>query len=139
VRLVLITIPGVPRGKGRPRFVRATGRTYTPEQTASYEGVIRHEASLEMRGEPPMEGPLAIAVTAVVAMPKRFGKKHRQAVEAGQLWPTTRPDADNYLKTACDALNGIVYRDDSQLVRMEAVKCYGAAPRLSITVRGMTT
>jgi len=31
-------------------------------------------------------------------------------------------------------MNSIVYRDDSQLVRMEASKCYGTSPRLSITV-----
>jgi len=35
-------------------------------------------------------------------------------------------------------MNSIVYRDDSQLVRMEASKCYGVSPRLSITVTGMS-
>lgn len=131
---LILTILGVPRGKGRPRFVRASGRTYTPEQTASYEAVIRHEAALEMRGAEPVEGPLAIAVTAVLPIPASWSRKRREAALAGQEWPTGRPDADNYLKAAADALNAIVYRDDSQLVRMEAAKCYGTSPRLSITV-----
>ena len=131
---LILTIPGVPRGKGRPRFVKATGRAYTPADTLSYEGVIRHEAALEMRGEPPIDGPLSIAVTAVLPIPASWSRKKREAAIAGALWPTGRPDADNYLKAACDALNSIVYRDDSQLVRMEASKCYGVSPRLSITV-----
>ena len=127
----------MPRGKGRPRFVKASGRTYTPEQTASYEAVIRHEAALEMRGAEPVEGPLAIAVTAVLPIPASWSRKKREAAIAGDVWPVGRPDADNFLKAACDALNAIVYRDDSQLVRMEATKCYGVAPRLSITVTGV--
>ena len=135
---LILTIPGVPRGKGRPRFVKATGRAYTPADTLSYEGVIRHEATLEMRGEPPLDGPLAIAVTAVLPIPASWSRKKREAAIAGALWPTGRPDADNYLKAACDALNSIVYRDDSQLVRMEATKCYGVTPRMSITVTGMS-
>jgi len=135
---LILTIPGVPRGKGRPRFVKATGRAYTPADTLSYEGVIRHEAALEMRGEPPIDGPLSIAVTAVLPIPASWSRKKREAAIAGALWPTGRPDADNYLKAACDALNSIVYRDDSQLVRMEASKCYGVSPRLSITVTGMS-
>ena len=131
---LILTIPGVPRGKGRPRFVKATGRAYTPADTLSYEGVIRHEAALEMRGEPPLDRPLAIAVTAVLPIPASWSRKKREAALAGDVWPTGRPDADNYLKAAADALNSIVYRDDSQLVRMEASKCYGTSPRLSITV-----
>lgn len=134
---LILTIPGVPRGKGRPRFVKATGRAYTPADTLSYEGVIRHEAALEMRGEPPIDGPLSIAVTAVLPIPASWSRKKREAAIAGTLWPTGRPDADNYLKAAADALNSIVYRDDSQLVRMEATKCYGVTPRLSITVTGI--
>ena len=134
---LILTILGVPRGKGRPRFVRASGRTYTPEQTASYEAVIRDEAALEMRGAEPVEGPLAIAVTAVLPIPPSWSRKKREAAIAGDVWPVGRPDADNFLKAACDALNAIVYRDDSQLVRMEATKCYGVAPRLSITVTGV--
>lgn len=131
---LVLTIPGVPRGKGRPRFVRASGRTYTPEQTASYEAVIRYEAALVMRGEPPMDGPLALSVVAVLPVPTSWSRRKRDAAVAGAVWPTSRPDLDNYVKAACDALNAIVYRDDSQIVRMEAIKKYGDAPCLSIMV-----
>jgi hypothetical protein len=81
---LILTIPGVPRGKGRPRFVKASGRTYTPEQTASYEAVIRHEAALEMRGAEPVEGPLAIAVTAVLPIPASWSRKRREAAIGGR-------------------------------------------------------
>jgi Holliday junction resolvase RusA-like endonuclease len=38
--------------------------------------------------------------------------------------PTTRPDIDNYAKLVLDALNGFVWADDSQVVKIEAVKRY---------------
>ena len=38
---VKIVIPGKPTPKGRPRFSRKTGRTYTPSDTGRYEKLVR--------------------------------------------------------------------------------------------------
>ena len=50
---IKITLPGEPRGKGRPRF--GNGRTYTPDATRRYEDALRKVASEEARGRRPME------------------------------------------------------------------------------------
>jgi Holliday junction resolvase RusA-like endonuclease len=53
--------------------------------------------------------------------------------------PTTRPDLDNYVKGALDAINGIVVNNDSQLVEIEAHKRYGIDPNLVLTVASTYT
>ena len=55
------------------------------------------------------------------------------AIEAGAIRPVTRPDLDNYIKVL-DGLNGIVWRDDSQIVRLNSVKAYSERPRLVVSV-----
>ena len=39
-------------------------------------------------------------------------------------WQTSKPDADNYAKLILDALNGVLWRDDAQVVRLFAEKVY---------------
>jgi Holliday junction resolvase RusA-like endonuclease len=46
--------------------------------------------------------------------------------------PLTRPDIDNYCKAPLDALNGIVWRDDSQVVELTVSKFYSSRPRLEL-------
>lgn len=41
-----------------------------------------------------------------------------------RVFMTARPDIDNYLKALFDAFNGIVYKDDSQIVQLKASKEY---------------
>ena len=48
--------------------------------------------------------------------------------------PLKKPDADNILKVVADALNGIAYQDDKQIVLAEARKAYSEMEGLYITV-----
>ncbi len=48
--------------------------------------------------------------------------------------PTTRPDLDNLIKAVKDALNGVLWRDDSQIIELEAKKVYDNPPGVDITV-----
>lgn len=53
---------------------------------------------------------------------------------SGLLAPATRPDFDNCSKMV-DALNGIVWIDDAQVVTAVIHKRYSDQPRLVIDVR----
>ena len=58
--MIVIDLPGLPRGKGRPRFSTRNGfaRAHTDPQTASYEGALRLAASVAMVGLlEPLAGP----------------------------------------------------------------------------------
>jgi Holliday junction resolvase RusA-like endonuclease len=122
-------------GKGRPRFVRATGRTYTPAKTANYEAILAAAGIDAMihEGWHPLAGPLEVRVTAFMPIPRSWSRKKQQAALEGAIRPG-KPDADNILKTL-DALNNIVWRDDAQIAEARVSKLYDAQPRLEIEVQ----
>lgn len=128
-----IWLAGPVRGKGRPRFVRATGRTYTPPETVSYEAALRIAAQLAMDGRPPFAGQVEITMVARFEVPKAFSRLKRQQALDGVLRPTRKPDLDNIAKLA-DALNGVVWLDDRQITDATLLKRYSAEPGLLITV-----
>jgi Holliday junction resolvase RusA-like endonuclease len=120
---IVFTIPGVARGKQRPRATRQ-GRVYTPAQTKNAEAFIRLLATQAMKGGEPLDGPIEATFMVSVEIPKSFSKqKHKDALE-GRLYPTSKPDLDNIVKLLADALNGIVYKDDKQIVDMFVNKVY---------------
>jgi Holliday junction resolvase RusA-like endonuclease len=132
-KLIQIELAGVPVGKGRPRFVRATGRAYTPDKTRRYESDLRLAAQDAMVGRDPLDGPVGVSIFAYMPVPESWSRKKRDQALLSIIRPVTKPDADNLLK-ACDALNGVVFRDDKQIVSAHIVKEYSAKPRLTILV-----
>lgn len=133
--MIRIELHGPIRGKGRPRFVRATGRTYTPKETASYENLLAWTAQQSMGTRDPIVAgvPVAVAVEAVFAVPASWGARKRSQALEGLFWPTKKPDADNILKML-DALNGIVWHDDAQIVACTLTKRFGGFDHLVIEV-----
>lgn len=139
--MLVIRVPGEPRGKGRPRFTRhGGGRAFTDAKTLNYEAVVRLYADQARKdaGHPLIaEGGIEVTVEAVFSMPKTMTKRNRQLVAEGLLRPTRRPDADNVLKIL-DALNGVIWKDDAQLTEVIFRKLYGDEPELRIAVQPMS-
>jgi Holliday junction resolvase RusA-like endonuclease len=131
--MIIIELLGEPKGKGRPRFARRTGHAYTPQKTASYEACLRHEAALAMAGQPPIEGAVCVQMSAYFSIPQSWSTKKRDAALAGTIRPAKRPDLDNICKML-DALNGVVWRDDAQIVQGLIEKHYSDRPRLRVEV-----
>lgn len=129
-------LPGHPRGKGRARSFRVGNfvRHYTPAETRSYEGMIRLAAEKAMAGRPPIDRPVIVMMAAVFDIPKSFSKKRRAAALEGGEFPAKKPDLDNILKALTDAMNGVVVKDDCQIVSVRSSKVYGPAPLVSVTV-----
>lgn len=126
-----ITVKGAPRGKGRPRFTK-DGHAYTDEKTRAYEKKIRDAWQSEYK-ESPLEMPLDVYVLAYYPIPKSWSKVRQKEAEAGLIRPTVKPDADNILKMV-DALNGVAWIDDKQIVAMSCKKHYSTEPRLIIDI-----
>jgi Holliday junction resolvase RusA-like endonuclease len=133
---VVIELVGEPRGKGRPRFARRTGHVFTPQRTASYEAMLRHEAALVMATRPPLKGTLRVQVSAYFGVPQSWSAKKRTAALAGTIRPAKRPDLDNVAKML-DAFNGVVWIDDAQIVSGLIEKHYSDRPRLRVEVSGL--
>ena len=52
----------------------------------------------------------------------------------GEILPLKKPDMDNIVKVVADALNGVAYQDDKQVILVSAKKAYSAMEGLDITV-----
>ena len=132
-----IVIPGEPVGKQRPRVVRNGGvtRTYTPEKTASYENLVKVEYERQAHGEHyPSGTPVSMKITACFALNKGDSKRKRDYKLRGVIRPTKKPDIDNVIKVIADALNGLAYDDDSQIVTAKVYKVFGETPSVTVTI-----
>lgn len=135
--LVTIVLDGPPRGKGRPRSrVTNSGfaQVYTDEKTVKYESQLRYAAMQEMAGKVPTGLPVCLTMTVRFAVPASWSRKKTAAALLGHVQPTVKPDADNTLKLT-DALNGIVWQDDKQVVDARVRKVYAEIPGLMIEVK----
>jgi len=131
-----ITILGEPVAQGRPRISTQGGfaRAYDPAKSRDYKDYIRLAASQQMNGQAPLQGALSLSVRVYRATPKSMSAKKAKQAEAGQVRPTTKPDVSNYIKGREDALNGIVWQDDSQIVSYHEPfgKWYSYRPRIEV-------
>lgn len=130
--MIELMIPGKPMGKQRPRVMR-NGITYTPKETVNYETLIKQ--LFAVGGHVGIfEGPLKMRVKAYFEISKSTPKKNIPLMIQGQIRPTKKPDMDNIIKIIADALNGIAYHDDSQIVQAYVEKFYDIKPRAEIQI-----
>ena len=114
--MIRFTIPGPAVPKGRPRVTR-TGHAYTPQRTKAYAEKVQWIAKA-FAPKTPLSGPVSVRI-----------------VEYRKGTPDARPDIDNALKNLLDAMNGLIWQDDSQVVRLFAEKRYDPkSPRVEVEV-----
>lgn len=132
------TVYGEPVGKGRPKFSTINGHAaaYTPKKTVNYENLVRLTYQEAFGHKNPFEKDvqLKVRIRAYFQIPKSASKKKRQQMLDREIRPTKKPDTDNVAKSICDALNGIAYYDDSQVVTLEVNKYYSDEPRALIEI-----
>jgi Holliday junction resolvase RusA-like endonuclease len=136
---IIFDVLGDPRGKGRPRFSRfgKFTKVYTDQQTFDYETAIGISASQAMGSSKPLETPLAVFLYIRLPVPPSYSKKRSEACLSGLEHPTKKPDIDNVAKTFLDAMNGIVYKDDVQVMRLVVQKVYDSHPSVVVHVKEM--
>jgi Holliday junction resolvase RusA-like endonuclease len=127
--MIAFQIPGEPVAKGRARFVRATGRAFTPRKTLNYEAVVKQYAADAMRGRKPFEGPIRLTIRATFLVPKSWSQKKKREA----YWKISKPDFDNIAKVV-DAMKSIVWRDDAQVCDFSLQKRYGPVASLVVSV-----
>ena len=68
------------------------------------------------------------------SVPASYSKKRAAACLSGSEWPCKKPDTDNLVKSIKDGCNGVVWKDDCQVVQVYALKVYGGIPGVSVKV-----
>jgi len=116
-----------PKPAPRPRVTR--NGTYNAKEYSQYKEIIRLAYVAKNKGYP-TEKPIAMNIDFFFAIPKSWSKKKKETAK----WHTSRPDTDNLVKSIKDALNGVAYKDDSQVCNLFARKQYASFDGVKIEI-----
>lgn len=124
--MIEFTVLGLPTAKGRPRFFRRGNHvgTYTDAKTKEAERDFKAQA-IKYAPQKPLEGALKVTMEIYKPKPKSYPKK--------KLYWIARPDLDNFIKIL-DSLNGIFWKDDSQIIKIIASKGFDERARTKIKI-----
>lgn len=136
---ISLIVPGKPRGKGRPKFARRGQAvvTYTDEQTVSMEETIRAIWRETGAQRLPDGEALELTVRVTHERPQNHFRKNGQLSKKGHESPipTRKPDGDNVFKLVADALNGLAYKDDSQIAYWDLKAQWGIRAHMLIQLQ----
>ena len=123
---------GVPRGQERPRFGQ---QVYKSAEAKAYESEIAF-AYCRAPGRPkaPITEPVGVRIAAGYPIPSSDSASARMRKNTGRELPTKKPDLDNVVKAVLDALNGLAWEDDKQVVCLTAYKVFSETPGLIVTI-----
>lgn len=136
-----------PQGSTRVMPIRAAGKP-TRYTTTTDNVKLRpwralvasaaEEALDEAGGSLIVSAPVGIELTYYFARPKGHygsGRNSDLVRKSAPPLPAGRPDLDKLVRAVLDALTGLAFRDDGQVVAIMAVKQYGDPERLRAVVR----
>ena len=116
-------INGIPKPLKRHRHTRH-GRTYDPSKKDKQDLLYQ---VMRFAPKQPLTAPLRIIIVFYMPRPKshwRTGKFKHLLKPNIPIQHKTTPDLDNLVKMVCDSLNGVFYKDDSQISQLKAEKLY---------------
>lgn len=127
-------IVGEPVAKATPAYNRYGG-TYgkSAKKQKAYEKKIAD--ALKAQDAEYTEKAIYVKIRIYKSYLKSWTKKQLADAKAGRLLAVKRPDVDNYVKSIMDGAEGILFKDDSQMVHLDATKEYGEPARVEIEVR----
>jgi Holliday junction resolvase RusA-like endonuclease len=106
----------------------------SPKKTVEYEKKIADKAREAMGSSEPLETPVAVYIYANYKVPASYSKQRRLDCLAGFERPKVN-DIDNVCKCVLDAMNGIVYFDDKQVVSLHATKRFDTIASVHVCVK----
>lgn len=120
---------------------KTTGKSYTttydPKESKDHKNWIRFCATDAMKicGWQYTEKALVVEIEAYFEIPKTKTKKFKKQAMEGNVLPVVKPDLDNIAKAVLDALNTIVFKDDSQIVELTVKKFYNDEPYTKVNIQ----
>ena len=134
---IMFTVNGEPVAKGRPRFAKRGNyvQTYTPVKTKSYEDEVRLLATKAKGSGSTLEGSVSVFIYISFSVPQSYSKRKREACLSGETKHTKKPDLDNVAKAIIDGMNGIIFKDDSQIINLHVTKVYAEVGKVEVLIR----
>ncbi|WP_283595375.1 RusA family crossover junction endodeoxyribonuclease [Limosilactobacillus sp. DJ3M12] len=127
-----------PVEQARPRATRMGRgiRLYDPKKVSVYKKQLAMMCKFQYKDQP-LSGQLIVNLKFYRHVQSSVSKKERKLRLIGAHRPTVKPDVDNYIKSTLDGLNGLLWEDDNQIVKIVAEKYYSDHPRVEIEVQGV--
>jgi Holliday junction resolvase RusA-like endonuclease len=127
---ISFTVYGKPEPQGSIRAFMVGGKPRLTSDNAKlkpWRQQVALSALAERKGEVlQRDVPVVLEVLFCLDRPKSAAKREL---------PTVKPDLDKLMRAVKDALKGILYEDDSQVVTIEAHKCYSSPQRTEIRLK----
>lgn len=113
-----------PLPKERPRFTNRGGfaRAYTSSKTRNFEASIARMAKAQLQFQKPITDLIVVSVFFEFMRPKKT------------VLMTPKKDLDNLCKSIFDALNGILYNDDTQIIELMARKTWSDKNKITVVI-----
>lgn len=127
-----LVLNGKPEPQLRPRITKFV--SFDPCKDKKNWAKLQIAQQIENTLIKPIEEPLEIVMIFHMPIPKSTSKKKRELMLSNCLKHTKKSDIDNLYKFFSDAMNGLLYKDDSQIWRVEMEKVYSEDPRTEITL-----
>lgn len=127
--MIAFTVPGKPQPWRRSRTNGK--RHYTDAKTVANQQAWAWAA--KAAGARPVASPLRVMIVARFTPPKRASKADRARMLSNHTHPIMRPDSDNLAKNL-DALNGVAFVDDSQIVSLNIAKIYAEEAGVDVSI-----
>ena len=120
------------RGNDEKKFVAK----YQPKEVVHHQRTLGWTIQMQLpKGFIPLDEPLKVEVLFVFSPPAAWSKKKMEELTSGKvIYKDTKPDLDNLEKALWDAMEGIVFINDSRIVKKSIKKVYGVQPRTEIKI-----
>jgi len=141
-------VPGIPATSGSksayPYKNKKTGRlgvavAPASKRQKSWMGVVRLFAKENYCGDV-LTGPVSLSLVFYLPRPKSHfgtGRNAGKLKPSAKRYPTTTPDLTKLVRAVEDALKGVTWKDDSQVVYQHNTKLYGGRPGVEVTIRDL--
>ena len=127
--MINIWYPVKPKPAPRPRVTRRG--TYNDKDYTDWKKGLGLIAKNKIKKH--LENELFVKIEFFYEIPKSWSKAKKENAK----WHKSKPDIDNLLKSCLDSLNGIAYKDDAQVVMIQARKQYAQTNGVKIEIQGL--
>lgn len=125
--MINIVYPVKPKPAPRPRVTRFG--TYNNKDYTDWKSGLKLLAKTKIKR--PIETPIFLKIYFFYEIPKNWTKVKKENAK----WHTSKPDIDNLVKSVMDSFNGVIYKDDGQVVKIEAQKKYSVKSYVEIEIK----
>lgn len=136
--LAIVAVPGLPVPQGSvTAMMSKAGRPFVKSvkpSLAQYRADVREEVRRRMAVDGPLPGPMSIRIEFLFPRPKAHYNARGGLTPRAPAHPAKRPDVDKLARAVLDALTGLVWADDAQVVRLLAVKAYSTKGEPTTTI-----